>query len=525
MTASLRGLTVLVAIMLALAIGTLVGREPPARADDHAVMAPLDPTRVQTITWQPQPLALERIGQGWKLVDDPTTPVVARAVDDLLSSLRAARWHRRADRTRLGAVRRTLVFAQFSSQHTIELGAPLAGTDQSWIAVDHGDALLVDNWLVALLDPSALGFRDRTPLAAAASASAITVHGAHELELAGPPWRVRGIVVAPALVEALVHALSELVLIAVAPAQPAPITTIAVDHLPSVGLGGACPEGGIGVAVGATTPACTDAASAAAVIHAIEALAGAPAEVIDRRPLAVPFDELVLPDGTLTIGKRPTIAIAGAVHRAELDRIAELVHALAEPGEPIAPPTAKPDFTLVTKTITLDVFATAVQRRGEPLALAITPATRAVLGRSARVLIDAERWSEEPTTITTLALDGITYTRGVVLGEWSRTPAGPIDPALVDALAQAVAKLHAPARTGNAPLLHHLTVTFAPPVGPTVVHTLALGSPTFAEPGLPRRGSAAEGQRGVIDGCAGESDEQSVTAPLALCTAVAALAR
>jgi len=92
-----------------------------------------------------------------------------------------------------------------------------------------------------------------------------------------------------------------------------------------------------------------------------------------------------------------------------------------------------------------------------------------------------------------------------VIGEWSRTPPANIDPALVDALAESVAKLHAPARTGTVATPHHLVVTFTPPIGATVTHSIELGSPT-------------------ADGCPAMIAGEPVTAPLALCVAAGAVA-
>lgn len=514
MTASVRGLVTLAAIALALVIASLVAMRGAQVRDDHVVIASFEPSRVQAIAWSGSPaVGLVRSGQGWQLVDDPTTPVIARAVDDVLSSLRAARWHRRAAPARLGTIRRTVTLSLGALHHTIDLGDPLAGTAQTWIAVDHGDALLVDNWLVAVLDPTALTFRDRAPLAAAASAGSIVIHsaihGAHDLELAGTPRRLHGMLVAPARVDALTSALAHLELVAIETPSPAPVTTVVVDGL-RVGLGGACPSGGIAVVVGAAKPACADAAAVTDVLAAIDALAGPPADVIDRRPAASGFNRIELHDGTITLAgaldKQLTVAIHDVVHKADPDRIAELLRALAEPGQPVPLATGAPPVSLIIPQIgALDVFADRVQRRGDPLALAIPPATRAILVRPARSLVDAERWSEEPTTITTISIDGATYQRGAALGEWSRTPAAKSDPALVDALAEAVAKLHAPARSGTAATPHRLVVTFAPPIGATVTHAIDLGSPT-------------------ADGCPAVIAGEPVTAPLALCVAVAALA-
>jgi hypothetical protein len=282
--------------------------------------------------------------------------------------------------------------------------------------------------------------------------------------------------------------------------------TIVVDGL-SVGIGGACPSNRVAVVVASAKPACAEATAVTDVLQAIDALAGPPADVVDRRPAASGFNRIELVDGTIALDKPVTVTIHDVVHKADPDRIAELLRALAEPGEPVAPSADRPSISLIIPQVgALDVFADRVQRRGDPLALTITPATRAILVRPARSFVDAERWSEEPTTITTLSLDGVTYQRGAVLGEWSRTPPAKTDPALVDALAESVAKLHAPARTGTAATPHHLVATFAPPIGTTVTHAIELGSPT-------------------ADGCPARIAGEAVTAPLALCVAVAALAQ
>ena len=107
------------------------------------------------------------------------------------------------------------------------------------------------------------------------------------------------------------------------------------------------------------------------------------------------------------------------------------------------------------------------------------------------------------------------YDRGAVLGEWSRTPAGPVAkpfgraqvPA-VEALATAVAQVRAPAAAlppGFRPQ-HRITVTFAPPVGEPSEHVLELGPPRAT-------------------GCMARIDGAGATAPLVLCTAAVALAR
>ena len=80
------------------------------------------------------------------------------------SALRGARWHRRAERARAGAIHATL----FVDGLDVSFGQPLEGVDQAWLVVD-GHALLVDGWVARALEPQTLALIDREPFAAAAS--------------------------------------------------------------------------------------------------------------------------------------------------------------------------------------------------------------------------------------------------------------------------------------------------------------------------------------------------------------------
>jgi hypothetical protein len=520
--AGIRGLVALAVIGLALLVALVLDRGGPGVVD-RAVLPHFDPAKVRQLAWTApsggEGPALARHGEGWTIAGE-TKAIDARAVDDVLGSLRAARWHRRDAKRDIHA-HRTLAVDGGTSTHSIGIGDKLAGTEQAWIRVDGGPAFLVDGWLANVLDPGPLAFRDRAPLAAAATSTITVDLGARTLELHSAPWRTRDGLVAPALGDALATALAGLVLVAPAPAAAGvPIATIALAPGPRIQIGGACAQADqIAITVDGSG-ACVATAAWATARAAIEALLRPAAEVIDRRPAGFAIDHIGLVGAVLSLVRAPTLKFeSGAISSADPDRTAELVRALAEPGEPIAVPTGAPAFTLSIaaadaspvhgEPIALDVFPDAVHRRGEAVALRITPAVRATLGRPASALLDTERWSEEPSTITALVLDGVTYRRGAVLGEWSRAPAGPLDPALVDALAQAAAKLRAPARAGAAVTPHHLRITFAPPVGGPVTRELALGAPA------PSGCAALLGTDPVTE---------PVTAPLDLCTAVAALA-
>jgi len=509
--AGIRGLVALAVIGLALLVVLVLDRGGPS-AVDRTVLRHFDPAKVRQLSWTApnggQGPAVVRRGDGWI----GEGPIDTRSVDDVLTSLLAARWHRRDAKRDIHA-HRTLAVDGGTSTHSIAIGDKLAGAEQAWIRVDAGPALLVDGWLANLLDPGPLAFREHAPLAAAATSTITVDAGGHTLEIESRPWRTRDGLVAPALGDALATALAGLVLVGPAPGAPsAPIATIALANGPRVAIGGACAQPDqIAITVDGAG-ACVAASAWSAAKAAIDALSRPAAEIVDRRPAGFAIDHVGLVGATLSLVRRPTLSFeSGATSLADPDRVAELVRALAEPGEPIAVPAVAPAFTLTLApvrgdAIALDVFPGAVHRRGEAVALRITPATRAILGRPASALLDPERWAEEPSTITTLVLDGVTYRRGTVLGEWSRAPAGPIDPTLVEAVAVAAAKLRAPVRTGIAVTPHHLRITFAPPFGGPVTRELALGAPG---PG----------------GCAAVLGSEPVTAPLELCTAVAALAR
>lgn len=518
MIAGIRGLVVLALIGLALLVALVIDRGG-ARAVDRAVVPQFAPAKVRKLTWTAptggEGPALVRRGDSWTGAGDDHE-LDTRAVDDVLGSLRSARWHRR-DAHRDIHVHRTLAVDGGTSTHSIAIGDQLAGTEQAWIRVDGGPALLVDDWLANLLDPGPLAFRDRAPLAAAASSTITIELGGKTLELHSEPWRTHDGLVAPALGDALATALAGVVLVGPAPpSHSAPLATIALANGPHVLIGHACAQPDqIAITVDGAG-GCVAAAAWSTARAAIAALLHPAADILDRRPAGFAIDHIGLVGATLSLVRRPTLTFeSGATNPADPDHVAELVRALAEPGEPIAVPATTPAFTLSIApvrgdAIALDVFPDAVHRRGEALALRITAAARAILGRPATALLDPERWAEEPSTITSLVLDGVTYHRGAVIGEWSREPAGKLDPMIVEAVAQAAAKLRAPGRASTGPhsalTPHHLRITFAPPVGGAVTREVALGAPGPA-------------------GCPALLNTEPVTAPVSLCTAVAALAR
>lgn len=515
MISDLRAIAALALIGVALLIALL--RAPNAHPIDRTVVPGFDPATVRSLTWLGPPERLiVREGDHWKMMGQPL-PIEPRYLADLLSSLRSARWHRR-DAAARHRFRGGLELDRGATATTIALGEPLAGTDQVWIAVDHGEALLVDGWLAKFFAPSSIAMFAPAPFEDAGREASIEVvigdDAVGQVVLQTHPYRAAGALVEPELGDALVAALAGVQLVGLS-TTPAVATSRVKVGARTVPIGGTC-SGHTRVAIWLDPtmklPACIELAAWQAITAAVAALDRPPADIMDRRPAGFAIDHVELASGTLSLVRRPMFEVAGTRHRIDPDRVSELVGALAERGEPAPVPPGAPAFTLVVTPVaglpvSLDVFATAVHRRGEPLALRISPAARAVLARPVATLFDSERWREEPSTLSELTLDTVTYRRGAVLGEWTREPAGRFDPTLVEMLAAAAAKLTAPAARGTFTALHTLQLRFSPPVGAPIMRELAVG--------------AVNATNGA---CAGQLEGERVSLPAELCTALAAVA-
>src|SRR5262249_29145964 len=128
--------------------------------------------------------------------------------------------------------------------------------------------------------------------------------------------------------------------------------------------------------------------------------------------------------------------------------------------------------------VTLEIGEHMIFRKGEQGTLALEPKAYEVLARPSSALRDATRWREDAANLSSFVLDGITYTRGAVLGEWNRSPNGTFDAKLVEALVEAVATLRAPVAAPPRAVGHTLRVTFSPPVGDPTMHEIELAAPT-----------------------------------------------
>ena len=512
MISDLRAIAVLVLLVLVLGVSLIGGS--PTWSPNRVVMPAFDPAAIRALRWSrpdaSPPIVLSADGVHWTgtegLLVDP------RFISDLFSSLRSARWHRR-DSGAHHTFRRTLAISSDDSTSTIDLGEQLEGTGQVWLRINGArDVLLVDGWLAKLVDPAPIDPYERFPFATAGSEPRIR---SDALDIQTHPWRDDHGLVAPRLGDALISALERVEYVALSNGP-----AITPEHLAlgahSFSFGGTCPGTDLVAlrAAGARRAACVEPAVWRDVTTAIAELVRGVDSTLDDRPAGFAIDHIELRGGILRLMKRPTITIAGVARAADPERVAELVHALARPSsQPVDVAGGAPEQTLlitpaVGVVVALDLYAGSVQRRGEPRGISIGSADHDIVARPATAYVDSERWSEEAATISELMLDQVTYRRGAVIGEWSREPAGTFDPAIVEMLATAAAKLHAPATSGAATTTHRLKLRFSPPVGAPVIRELALGDIRPASGGT----------------CAAVFETEQVVLPAELCTAVAAVA-
>lgn len=512
MIASLRGLAALAGSALVLLVLALVTARREAQPVDHSLLPGIRADQVTAILWGHGDLkgpGYERKGNQW--VDDHGVPANPAAIDAILTALRAGRWHRirtaphEDDQEAHGDPWITV------GDRMLFLRPRLPGTDQVWLRRGRQE-LLVDGWIASALFPDPLALQIRTPLDCA-SATTITA------EITGGRVRITGtrlieprpLWIDPAARDAIDDACSRVEIVSLEPGQRTqPGMHIALEggeraHLT---VDGTCAQGRmlVDTSVG---PGCVDAAPLDALGDALRALLATAPGPIEQRPLPIKPAKLTLQDGRV-LALTGTPRLGGS--DADPDRVRELVAALTARGEAaIERPATKPMGRIVAVDsagieVTLELLGDRlIARAGEPGAIRVHAADWNIITRPTATLRDATRWHEDPTTIAAVALDGVTYKRGAVLGEWMREPAGTVDTALVDALVETLATVKAPAAAGQAAIAHRLKVTLAPPAGAPVTHTLELGAPTAT-------------------GCPGRVDGTPALVPLPLCTAALALA-
>lgn len=517
MIASVRGLLVLCGLVLVLALALVLGGSVQPAAVDRSLVPGLDPANATELAFTrpgADEILLTKQGETWHWakpagIADPAT------VDGVLTALRGAHWHRKAAAGAAGDSRGEVRVTAGGKTTALAVGAPLGGADQTWIV--RGDsAYLVDDWVAKALLPEPLALRVRQPLAAAAAAKAIVVTGlaaSGEIRIEGTRLvKPQSVWLDPARVAAIRDAMVALEITTLPPVQSggAPTGDIGIalegpDR--QVSRAGSC--GAHRMLVHATEgDGCVEMTAWDALVAALRALDRPADKIADPHPLPFAPAKLVLADGSVVeITGRPRLGDDDA----DPDRVRELVAALTTAGVTIPRPARPAKSRLVATdavgtSVTLDMFdGGVVAREGEGVAIHVAEESWGVLMRPTSALRDPVLWREDETTIQSIVVDGVTFTRGQLIGEWTRTPSGKLDAAVVDALAEALGTVRAPA-VAKAPrsTTRKVTVTFAPPSGAPVVHQLAIGPPTG-------------------EGCAATVDGAAVMLPLPLCTAAFAV--
>lgn len=490
MIATLRGLLVLVAIAIALAIA-LVAIDPPRTTVTNRSLSALVRDDVDTLVFSAPgtpPLTVRRGEVQW----DPT------ALDALRAALRGAKWHRRAAAGVAQPLRGELQVGDVR----IGIGRQLAGADQAWLVI-RGDAFLVDGWVARALWPDPVALRVRRPFA--------TVEGQLvEHDNVGLLGRLQ---VRPvhrwindSTYTALTRALMDIEIVALDGTRTTPQRRIRVGETEVTEMG-TCPPNRVFITT-TVGDGCIERAAWDTALSAFDALRLAGTQsVIDTRPAPFSPSEIVFADaGVLQVAKAQL-----ANDPIDRERMNDLLTALATPADIVERPPGAPRSTLELRgpaTVTLELYAGAIVRRGESFALKPPVEAMAVIARPASALRINVLWREDPITLTSMTVDGVTYTRGAVLGEWTREPAGTVDADLLEAVAETVATLAGPPGPAPSRVAHRLSIRITPPAGTSRTHELHLGPP----------GATSCSAR--IDGNAVQLD----AADVALCAAVAALA-
>jgi hypothetical protein len=493
---TVRGLVIacaIAALLVALAIATGGRDAPPA---DRVLVPGFAADAVTELAWKRDgapPIRLARdpaSPTGWSGAD-PRGAADPGAIGDALAALRGGRWHRRGPAAAAGRIAATLAVTGAGGKGLliVGIGEPLPGGEQTWLGIgDHG--YLVDAWLARALAPAPLALRVRRPLAAIAAASQVQlspVGDLGEVSLADAPRRVTApfsLLLDPIAAAALERPLAELEVIELprAPlAPPAGGLTIVADRT-TVRDAGPCPGSpGRRAIDGTAGPGCVDEAAGEGARRALETLTGPLAQLALRRPVPLEPVKIVLRDGAvLDLAGRPRI---GDRHDADPVAVAELIAALGAPAEPVALPAGPPRGTLsVTdpggQSIALELhLPDVVVRRGEPVGLRVGEGAFRRLVQASEDLRDRTPWREEPTTVVALELDGTTYTRGAVIGEWTRAGPGRDDPATVEELVGALAAIEVSPHPPGDPPRHVVTLHVRPPGGAPVTRTIRIGDP------------------------------------------------
>ena len=519
MISTRRGLLVLlvIAILLGAWLARAVTRERAAPVD-RAIVPGLDAARVSELVWdggsrRGGKVTAEPNG-GWRWESGASQAAAdGGVVRDVLAALRAARWHRRSSASAAGEVTSRLTVIADGSSTTIGIGRPLEGSEQQWLVVRE-NALLVDRWVVRALAPDPLAVRVRHVIEDVMAVKRIAIdRGDVHLRLEGPPLRlVAPFVLLPKqdVTGALTRALEALEIVGLSRDARSVDLALSIHAGTQLRFAPACPDDPTRAWLSSDAGnGCITREAYDDVVRAVAMLEQPPAELAERR--LVPFDVelVVLADrARLDVARRP--AIDGK--SADTEAVMELLAALAAPAQILDASGGAAQGQLLVTVKGGAVFAIellgdgVVRRAGEPLVLRLAPAAYAALNRRAADFADRALWTEEPSTISELVIDGITYRRGAVVGEWTRVPAGPVNGARIEALVAALAEVRDAPAPASLTKRHDVALVVTPPAGAAVRHELVVGAPHQS-------------------GCPAYAGQVAVSLPAKVCAEIAALAR
>lgn len=465
MTASLRGLALCTLALALAALWWMLGGAP-------ALPSPRlwsgSAEGLRELRWQragaPEVVLARRDG-AWQVQAPVPGPAEERRVDELLAALAGARWHRRAEVARAGALGVRL----WLDGEVLALGQELG--EQQWV-VWRGRAWLVDRWVARLLE-SPEPLRDRALFPEATGAPILELHGEWgELVVQGAsevsPRRRR---LEPSRLRAV---RAQLAALEVAPdRRPGALgpmrwsVRLAGGRRGEATLqgGGACP--GLPPATAAVSSRLGEVCLGDEALRALTtAIAGAvAAEALDPRPLAAAASEVVrlrvaapgAPPSLVLVrdgGRWRAEQVDGAPPRAggapvvkaegtpeltpdmtpeltdvpvDAQAVARALEELAEPWQVAEPSSAPPLIELVAGHADGSEVVLAwgrgrdhvwARRGQEPLALVRRDGADLRLPGWLDELIDRTLWRVEPRAVQALVIDGLRVRRGGVLGEW-----------------------------------------------------------------------------------------------------------
>lgn len=505
MIASRLGVTIAAGLALVLVILLAIDLGRSTAPASRSLVPGFDAERVTELAWtragKPElriTIARAPAPVRWRWIAPLGTPAETTTVDAALAALRGARWHRRDRASVAGVSRATLTITAGASRTKLDIGAPLEGAGQTWlVSGDH--ALLVDDWVARALAPEPLALRITRPFAEVAAAAGIVIERVKPpfaLHAEGSPRRLvkpYSLVLAPRLASELNRALAGLTIVALPMAPVTGATAVAITTAdPTVVTvevrAAGCAEPLVAIS-GTLGDGCVRSEQVDAIGMILLELERPPGELVDRRALVIDPVRITLADGSvLDLANRPKIGDADA----DSNLVTELLLALGSPvAEVVAVDAAvRPlgTLTAVDRAGTSQLFellpGQLIRRHGEHIALRLGPGAWDILRRPASALRDPTLWMEEATTIRTIKLDATTYTRGAVIGEWSRSGPGKdtidaIDGDAIDAingLARALSLVRAAPLAARPRVRNRIELEIAAPSRPPVRRVLELGA-------------------------------------------------